>query len=158
MMITISLPSTKSGRWLARHIVLHFENRMLELATAVMMLTISAWMVVWPTALSAGSLQSLTMVVPASLIIPLYGSFGWARIAALIANGHWKVYGPMIRALGALVGAFVWAQMGASLWYAGILNGHEPSIGVPVYGTLSLFELISMWRALAGAGHGREID
>lgn len=156
MIISISLPSARPGHhWTTRHIVLHFENRMLELATTVMMLSISGWLMVWPDALSSGSLHSLTEIVSPRFVVVTYGIFGLARIVALIANGHWAFYGPLIRAAGALVGAFAWSQMAGSLWHSSADVGHPPSIGVPVYIVLALFELISMWRALAG-GHGRQ--
>lgn len=142
--------------WPIKAIVAHFENRLFELAMTVAMLCISLWVVIWPGSIEAGSFRYLLRVMPGWAVISIYAVLGVARIAALIANGHWQFYGPLVRAIGALLAAFVWAQMSAALFISSEVTGRAPSIGIPVYGTLALFELISMYRAMArgNGGHG----
>lgn len=147
--------------WPIRAIVTHFENRLFELSMVVAMFGIAAWVVAWPGSIEAGSFKFLLRVFSPDAIIGGYALLAIARFAALIANGHWPFYGPLIRALGALFAAFVWAQMAAALFLWSDVTGRPPSIGIPVYGTLALFELVSMYRAMArGAndGSGRKSD
>ena len=69
-------------------------------------------------------------------------------LAALIANGHWKVWGPILRAAGALAGAFIWSQMCIALIQLIPHAGSPPSPGIPVYLVLTIVELVSIYRAL----------
>jgi len=135
--------------WPVKALIRHFESRLFELATTIMMLGIGLFVVLWPRSIEAGAFRYLLTVVSAETIVGVYVTIGVARIAALIANGHWKFYGPVIRAAGALVGAVVWAQMAAALVLLFEVNGTPPSVGIPVYSVLAFFELISMYRALA---------
>lgn len=147
--------------WPIRAIVTHFENRLFELAMTVAMFGIAAWVVRWPGSIEAGSFKFLLRVFSPAVIVGGYAVLAIARFAALVANGHWPFYGPLVRAFGALLAAFVWAQMAAALFLWSDVTGRPPSIGIPVYGTLALFELVSMYRAMArGAydGSGRKSD
>lgn len=147
--------------WPIRAIVTHFENRLFELAMTVAMFGIAAWVVAWPHSIEAGSFKFLLQVFSPAIIVGGYALLAIARFAALIANGHWPFYGPMVRAFGALFAAFVWAQMAAALFLWSDVTGRPPSIGIPVYGTLALFELVSMYRAMARGTHdgtGRKSD
>lgn len=135
-------------------LVLHFESRLFELATTIMMLGIAGFLMIWPNSIESGSFRYVLTVVSATTIVGIYMAIGLARIAALIANGHWEFWGPIIRAIGAFVGAVVWAQMAAALFMLIAEVGTPPSIGIPVYAVLALFELISMYRALARGHHG----
>lgn len=139
--------------WPVKAIVTHFENRLFELAMTVAMLAIAAWVVAWPGSIEAGSFKYLLRVMSPAAVIGIYAILGIARIAALIANGQWPLYGPIVRAIGALLAAFVWAQMSAALFLWGDVTGRPPSIGIPLYATLALFELISMYRAMARGGY-----
>lgn len=136
-----------------RRLVEHFENRLFELATTIMMLGVGAFLMIWPNSIESGSFRYLLTIVSAQTIIVIYTIIGVARIAALIANGHWAFVGPIIRACGAFVGAVVWAQMAAALCLYSSERGSPPSIGIWVYAVLAFFELISMYRALARGHH-----
>lgn len=146
----------RAVEWPVKAIILHFENRLFELATTLMMLGIGVFVLMWPRSIEAGSFRYLLTVISAQAIVGIYVVIGIARIAALIANGHWQFYGPIIRAGGALVGAVVWAQMAAALVMLLQFSGSPPSIGIPVYSTLAFFELISMYRALARGYVGKD--
>ena len=142
--------------WPIKAIVTHFENRLFELAMTVAMLGIAIWVMIWPASIEAGSFRYLLEVISPATVVALYALLGVARFAALIANGHWQIYGPLVRAIGALLAAFVWAQMSAALFLWGEVTGKPPSIGIPVFGTLALFELISMYRAMARGNVGQQ--
>jgi hypothetical protein len=140
--------------------VRHFENRLFELSMTVAMLGIALWIMIFPGSIEAGSFKYLLRVVSPAAVLSMYAILGLARFAALIANGSWQFYGPLVRALGALLAAFAWAQMSGALFLWSSVTGKPPSIGIPVYGTLAFFELISMYRALARGkdGSGRQSD
>jgi hypothetical protein len=142
--------------WPIKAIVQHFENRLFELAMTIAMLGIAIWVIVWPGSIEAGSFKFLLRVMSPAAIVGIYALLGVARFAALIANGHWEFYGPIVRAIGALFAAFVWAQMSAALFLWSDVTGRPPSIGIPVFGTLALFELISMYRAMARGNGGQQ--
>ena len=132
----------------------HFENRLFELATAVMMVLIAMHLVIWPGAISAGEFRHV-MLPPAAALVGAYGIGGCLRVAALIANGSWPVYGPLLRAGGAVAGSMIWAQMFASLLLVNVEIGNPPPLDIWVYLTLTAVELIAMCRALVDhAGPG----
>ena len=157
MITAIVIGIDRATRYPVEMIVKHFANRLFELAMTCIMIAIAVWVVIWPDSIGAGSLKYLHAVISSENIILLYGLIGITRIAALIANGHWEFWGPVIRAAGALIGAAVWGQMAAALWLFDSVMLKSPSIGIPVYGLLALFELISMYRALAGGRDGRKV-
>jgi hypothetical protein len=70
-----------------------------------------------------------------------------ARGVALIINGRSDVYGPRVRAIGAMVGAVIWAQMLVALFGFLAETRSPPSPGIPIYFALTVCELISCYRA-----------
>jgi hypothetical protein len=102
-----------------------------------------------PQAADAHSFDLIGVAVVDDWLAPAFLIVGVVRMAALLANGHWPVYGPWMRAGGALVGALIWSQMCLSLVLLAL-----PSPGIPIYAVLTGSELISIYRALAGH-HGR---
>ncbi len=130
-------------RWLN-----HFENRLFELATTMMMLGLAVHIAIWPQSIGSSAFRFILEVLnPAWLGIGFFAA-GTLRLAALIANGAWPFYGPILRAVGALSGAMIWAQMSVALVLLIPNVGLIPSPGIPVYLVLALFELFSMYRAL----------
>lgn len=80
---------------------------------------------------------------------------GAARIAALFANGAWPVYGPWVRAIGAIFAAVIWGQLMLALYGASRMTG-TISPGVPVFFFLVVGELVSCYRAVSdGRTNGR---
>lgn len=138
-------------------IVRHFERRMFELAMTVTMIGEALLLTFSPTSIEASSFRFMLQAMNAPMCVILFASLGLARIVALGLNGHWHPYGAYIRAGGAVVGAFMWGQMCAALLEHGAAVGAPISPGVPIYTTIALFEIISMYRALIGAkkAHGR---
>lgn len=73
----------------------------------------------------------------------------YARCLALVVNGRSYVYGPHVRALGALAGALIWAQMDLALIRSALLHPENlPQSGIPVYLALTLSELFTVYRAM----------
>lgn len=71
---------------------------------------------------------------------------GLTRFACLWFNGHWQPHGPRVRAMCALVGAWVWGQMTIALVAFGFGIGRVPfSLGV--YLCLTVGEIVSCRRA-----------
>ncbi len=80
-----------------------------------------------------------------------YGVVGVMRAFALYMNGHinnGRVFpsGANIRAFCALGGALVWGQLTLALFIDAI-HANSPSLNIPVFGTLTMFELLSCYIA-----------
>jgi len=131
-------------------LVRHFNNRISEAAAAWMMIGIAVLIVTDPAAADAHSFDLIGVAIVDDWLAPAFLTVGVVRMAALIANGSWPVYGPWMRAGCALLGALIWSQMCLSLVILAL-----PSPGVPIYAVLTGTELFSIYRALAGH-HGRD--
>lgn len=138
--------------WLNR-LLRHFEDRIFELATTLMMLGLALLIAIWPASIGASAFRYMLLVMSPGSVAGVFLVLGVARIAALIANGHWPIYGPFVRAIGALFGAFMWLQMDLALFNLITNDGAPPLPDIIVYFVLFAFELVSMYRALAGR-HG----
>jgi hypothetical protein len=135
------------------HITLrHFENRLFELATSGMMIALSIHITIWPESIRASIFRFLLQMTGPVWLVPLFAIGGILRFAALVANGTWPIYGPKLRACGAIVGASLWAQMCTSLVLYHCNTGNPPSPGIWVYLVLTIVELIAMCRALVDYG------
>jgi hypothetical protein len=124
----------------------HLEGRLFEwvMATAMVLLAVETF--IWPQTLNASAFHLLTTLMPTSFIGVFLLVFGAARCGALIANGRSAVYGPRVRALGAIAGAVLWAQFELALLAAFTVKG-PPSPGIPFWFTFTLAELYSAYRA-----------
>ncbi|MCP1832851.1 hypothetical protein [Bradyrhizobium sp. USDA 4545] len=131
-------------------LIRHFENRLAEVATSAMMLMLAVHIAIWPDSIRASAFRQILDVLPEAWLGWGFAIAGCLRIAALIANGAWQFYGPIMRAIGALSGALIWFQMCIALYHLVPSVGSPPSPGIPVYFTLSVVELVSMYRALVG--------
>lgn len=130
-------------------LVRHFNNRISEASAAWMMIGIAVLIATNPAAADAHSFDLIGIAIVDDWLAPAFLTVGMVRMAALIANGSWPVYGPWMRACGALLGALIWSQMCLSLVILAL-----PSPGIPIYAVLTATELFSIYRALAGQ-HGR---
>lgn len=129
----------------------HFERRLFELAMTVAMIGEGVLLSLSPRSIESSAFQFIIQMVPLWLCIVIFVGLGGARILALSLNGHWMPFGAYVRAVGAVAGAFMWGQMCASLWTYNIVRDTEISPGIPIYATLTLFEIVSMYFALVGA-------
>ena len=128
---------------LVRH---YLEGRLFEWVMATAMVLLSVEVFIWPRTLDASAFYWLTTLMHGSMIGGFLLLFGLARFGALVANGRSKVYGPRVRALGALAGAVLWAQFELALLAAYTVKG-PPSPGIPFWFTFTLAELYSAYRA-----------
>ncbi|MDP1867015.1 MAG: hypothetical protein Q8L13_11830 [Bradyrhizobium sp.] len=134
----------------------HFENRKSELATSLMMLGLALHIGIWPDAIGASAFRGILNVLPASWLGWGFLIAGSARLAALVANGSWPYYGPVLRAIGALSGAMIWFQMCIALYQLVPTLGSPPSPGIPVYFVLTVLELLCMYQALVMVSHAKD--
>lgn len=137
-------------------IIKHFENRLFELAMAVIFFGSSLMLAFSPGSVRAGGLMYLASAFSVWTLVVIFFMVGASRIIALILNGWWMPYGAYVRAAGAACGAIMWLQVEGALITFGSREGVLPFSTV-TYGVLALFEAISMYRALIGAKKdGRE--
>lgn len=131
-----------------RGFVKHFENRLTELTSACMMIGLAVLIAFSPGSIGASAFRLLLNVLTPAWLGWGFAIAGFARLVALIANGHWKFWGPILRASGAFAGALIWCQMCIALMLLIPHAGSPPSPGIPVYLVLTLVELVSIYRAL----------
>ncbi|QDC11286.1 hypothetical protein FHY55_19510 [Oceanicola sp. D3] len=85
-----------------------------------------------------------------------------SRIAALYINGNWR-RSPMVRAVGATVGATIFAMLAVTFGWQWITAGgpFQQSIalgtGTATYGLLALFDLLAAYRSGADASISRPV-
>lgn len=126
-----------------RHYV---EGRLFEWVMATAMVLLAVQTFVWPETLNASAFHWLTVVLPSSFIGVFLLLFGIARFGALVANGRSLVYGPFVRAFGALAGALLWAQFELAMFADFSVKG-PPSPGIAFFFPFTLAELYSAYRA-----------
>lgn len=133
-------------------LVCHCRHRLFEWTMTVAMLGLALEIAIWPGTIGASAFRYMLQVVGTSNLSMFFMMVGLLRIAALIANGQWPVYGPRCRAVGAGFGALIWFQMVIALLILAPTSG-IPSPGIPVYLALTTGELISAYRAATDVGN-----
>lgn len=134
----------------------YIGNRLFEWCMAIALLFLGAQVLLWPNTLADSNFRMLLDIANNLTLAIFYMVIGTARIAALIANGcYFPTWTPRIRAIGALGGALIWGQMMLALVLLSAELGRSPSPGIPVYLALTIGELFSCYRVLAGDSHGR---
>ncbi|WP_246736426.1 hypothetical protein [Enterovirga aerilata] len=119
---------------------------------AVMMVLISITLALPGDTLERAALRGLSDVgFTESNMAAIFGAIGALRGFALWANGninHGRItpQGAMIRAWCCVVGAVIWGQMTLAL-FRDAFYANAPSLGIPLFGTLTMFELLSAYRA-----------
>ncbi len=76
----------------------------------------------------------------------MFGSAGFARIAALYINGRWPKT-PIIRMVCAGLGFVSWSQLSWLFLEGTMMTAGVPTPGIGVYPMLALAELYSIYRA-----------
>lgn len=129
-------------------------SRLFEWVMAVAFLSLGLHLMVWPDSVAFSGFRLILRVVNAESLSVFYFLIGVFRAVALLANGAWPLWGPRIRAFGALGGAVLWVQM----YYALIML--SPHVGTPPTPTIELIlplilgEVFSCYRVWLG----EEID
>lgn len=125
-------------------------NRLFEWAMTAAMLGLAIEIMIWPGTIGSSAFRFILQVVSAEALGFFFLFAGAMRIAALIANGSWPIYGPYLRSFTAGAAAMIWVQMDAALFLLDTIHA-APSPGIPVYFALTIGELISCYRALSDA-------
>lgn len=133
------------------------RNREWEWWAALSLLGIAAVIAVAPKAIEVGAFRYLLALgLKTNWLWALYFSVGLARVCALYANGKIPIYGPHIRAIGCVAGAFIWSAMVVALIRLSEDIG-TPSIGLVPWGLAIVFELRALHRALKDVGNSGQI-
>src|SRR5258708_2047019 len=103
-------PPARIG-WDASRISYYLDARQFEWFAVRIMFLMALEIVLGPATMHAASLQRLAQAVHAQDVGVFFLLIAAARCGALIANGRSSVYGPRVRAFGALAGAIIWAEM-----------------------------------------------
>lgn len=131
-----------------RSVISHnIEGRLFEWGMAFAMLCLALEIFVWPATIGASAFRYIAVVVRTGNLGCLFFIIAIARGVALIINGRSAVYGPRVRAVGAMAGAVIWAQMLVALFILIAETQSPPSPGIPIYFALTVCELISCYRA-----------
>lgn len=121
--------------------------RLFEWVTTFMMLGIAATILMSPDSLGRGAFRWMLVVGFTPLGLGLFFAVvGGLRCVALYANGRWCLWGPRLRALGAVCGAFIWAWMALALVFLTTETG-TLSLGIFNWIALALGEIVSCARA-----------
>jgi hypothetical protein len=127
-------------------------HRLFEWAVAVMMVLMALTLALPGDTMERGALAPLAQAgFTEGNMAGFFGVTGALRGLALYANGNLNPQGALVRAFGAIAGAVVWGQMTLAL-LADAFDAAAPSLMIPVFGTLTMFDLLSCYRARIDAG------
>lgn len=134
---------------MTRSINYHCSNRLFEWVMTGALLGLGLLILVYPKSMGASAFRYILDIIGPLWLATFYLLIGGFRIAALIANGSWPTWGPMIRASACGAAALIWAQMDIALLMLIPQAGTPPSPGIPVYFALTIGEIFSCYRVLA---------
>jgi hypothetical protein len=127
--------------------------RLFEWAMAVMMLLISVTLILPGDTMERNALKPIAdMGFSEENMAWFFGSIGILRVMALYLNGHINNYvvgpkGAYIRAVCAAGGCFIMGQFCGALIFDAF-RADAPSFIIPVFGTLAMFEALSVYIAV----------
>lgn len=131
-------------------IVRHFEKRIFELTMATSQMGEGLLLLFSPGSMQASSFRLMLLYLSTTACTVLFLTAGIARIIALALNGHWMPGGAIVRACCSILGAFMWLMLAWALIIYTQAEGKPLSPGVPIYITLTVFEIVSVYRAIHG--------
>lgn len=121
--------------------------RLFEWVTTFIMLGMAATIIASPQTLERGAFRWMLVVGFTPLVLGLIlVALGGLRCVALYVNGRWALWGPRLRLVGALGGAFIWFWMALALIFLTNDTG-TLSIGIFNWIGLTLGEIVSCARA-----------
>jgi hypothetical protein len=124
-------------------------NRLFEWVMTAALLGVGLHLMIWPQAVAAGEFRYLLNIVGPLSIMSVMLAVGWFRMLALVANGHWPVLGPRVRALSAFAAAVIWVQMDLALVKLALSTDASPSLGIPLCAALFIGEVAATFMAAA---------
>lgn len=123
-------------------------NRQSEWTVALFMIGAGITLIFSPQSIELGGFAYVARVgLTAEILRVFFIVGGCMRAASLYANGHWPVFGPIIRAGCAALCGVLWLQMGYVLYLWSHPQGYT-SLGVSFYCVLGLSEAVSVYRAV----------
>lgn len=121
--------------------------RLFEWVTTFIMLGMAVTIILSPHTIEVGAFRYMLVVGFTPLLLGLFFAIvGGVRIMALIVNGRSGLWGPRLRAIGAILGAIIWAWMGIALVVLTNDTG-TLSLGIFNWVGLTIGEVISCARA-----------
>ncbi len=125
--------------------------RLFEWVMSAALISLGIHLALHPVLIAASRFYNLAFAISQTHLTILCIVVGLARMFTLATSGLWLPWCARIRALGSIVATTIWLQLGIAL----LLNPFgPPSPGVPLYFTLAMGELISIWRSRREAnGH-----
>lgn len=128
------------------------SNRLFEWVMAGCMLMIALTLALPGDTLERGALKMLADAGADEMWLAVaFATIGTLRCFALFANGKLPIYGPMARYIGSMAGALAWVSIMLPLALDSLITG-KPSLVAPIFGMLTLGELISCYRAVRDSG------
>lgn len=126
----------------------YVEGRLFEWTMSLAMVLLALEIFLWPRTLEASAFYWLVAVMPSRFVGVFLLLVGAARLTALFINGRSMMYGPRIRAVGALAGAVMWAQFSLALLMPFVMSEKAiPSPGIPFWFSFTFAEIYSAYRA-----------
>lgn len=134
-----------------RHVTppgVHCRNRRMEWSLSAMMVGCGILLLLVHGSIAGSAFRLMLDVgMRQETLGPFFFTFGLLRALALWHNGNWPVWGPRLRAVGALAGMSIWGQLLLALVGFGLTTGLWP-LGVPVFFVLLVDEGLAIDRAV----------
>lgn len=125
------------------------QCRLFEWVTTFVMLGWAVTIVIWPDTITIGAFRWMLVAGFTPLVLGLFFAIvGGIRISALVVNGRSELWGPRLRAFGAVAGGIIWAWLAIALIFL-VNETSAPSPGIWTYLGLMLGEIVSCTRAAA---------
>jgi hypothetical protein len=134
------------------------KDRLFESAMTGAMAFCSIHMAIWPQTIEFSLFRAMLYVFDSTSLTIFMMLMAAFRLAALIANGNWPRWGPLLRMIGASGGAIVWLQMTVSLVMVSPFINGAPSLSIEIFFWLTLGELYSAHRAALAYRKYREYN
>lgn len=125
----------------------HCRNRVFEWSMGGAIAGLGMLLVIWPAAIKESAFFPFLEIMSQRDIATVCLGGGILRMIALWWNGHSAIWGPLVRASGAVLGAVVLAALAFALYRQGIMIGRSPSPTLPFFLSFFVAELISASRA-----------
>lgn len=123
------------------------QCRLFEWVTTFIMLGMAATIIASPDTLARGAFRYMLVAGFTPLVLGAFFTLvGGVRLVALYINGRSKLWGPRLRMLGALGGAFVWSWMAIALV---VLTQDTSTLSLGIFNWIGLVlgEVVSCARA-----------
>lgn len=122
--------------------------RLFEWVTTGIMLGMAATIITSPATIEVGAFRYMLVAGFTPLVLGVFLTVvGSIRLGALYANGRSTLWGPRLRMVGALGGAFIWSWLALALVVLAIRETGTPPLGIFNWIGLAAGELVSCARA-----------